>query len=438
MLKYIIIMDISNIIKKQPIVNIGIIGHVSNGKSSLTKCLTGIATQKHSDEKKRNITIKLGYANARIFKCNECEEPICYQSTGEDVEILKCKHCSEDMELVNHISICDVPGHNLFMTAMMNGTSVMDYTVLIESVMNTEVPAPQTKEHLLCTNISGIPNIATCINKLDLVKKGDAKIYINKLKKELIDTQAESSSIIPISASIGLNVDALTQILSKIKPENKSYEDKAIMYIVRSFNVNKCGYPINKLIGGIIGGTIIRGTMNINDEIVIKPGFIKKNTTGSTRFQYYPLSSKISSINSEKTKLESAISGGLIGVGLDIDPGLTGNDGLVGSLLIDKSYEKDNLYKVYEDLELEFEHFRDINNESNEKLSEVILINVNACNCQAKVISQKDNIINIELINKPACLKIGDKCTISNYENDILKIMGRGTIISGKESELIF
>ena len=425
-------MNLDKIIRKQPIVNIGIIGHVSNGKSSVTKCLTGIATQKHSDEKKRNITIKLGYANAKIFKCPECEEPSCYQSTGEDTEVLKCKHCSEDMELVNHISICDVPGHNLFMTAMMNGTSVMDYTILIESVMNMEVPAPQTKEHLLCTNISGIPNIATCINKLDLVKRGDAKNFISKLKKELIGTQAEESPIIPMSASLDINIDALTQILSQIKPVNKQYEDKAMMYIIRSFNVNKCGASINKLIGGVIGGTIIKGTLNLNDEIIIKPGYIKKNETGETKFKYCPLKSRICTINSEKTKLESAISGGLIGVGLDIDPGLSANDGLVGSILLESSYD-DNLYKVYEELELEFEKFRE---DENENISESILINVNSCNCQAKVKSHNNNIIKVELINKPACLKIGDFCTISNYQNDILKIMGRGKMLGGKESNI--
>jgi translation initiation factor 2 subunit 3 len=422
-------MLLDKIIKKQPIVNIGIIGHVSNGKSSVTKCLTGIATQKHSDEKKRNITIKLGYANARIFKCPTCEEPSCFQSTGEDIDILKCKHCSGDMELVNHISICDVPGHNLFMTAMMNGTSVMDYTILIESVMNTEVPAPQTKEHLLCTNISGIPNIANCINKLDLVKKIDAQNFISKLKKELIGTQAENSPIIPVSASLDINIDVITQILSKIKPQNKCYEDKAIMYIVRSFNVNKCGAPINKLIGGIIGGTIIKGTLNLNDEIIIKPGYITKNDSGKTKFKYCPLKSKISTINSEKTKLDSAISGGLIGVGLDIDPGLTGNDGLVGSILLDSSYNE--LYKVYEELELEFEQLR---KDCKKEISDSILINVNSCNCQAKVISHEKNIIKIELLNKPACLKINDYCTISNYQNDIITIMGRGKMLRGKES----
>jgi translation initiation factor 2 subunit 3 len=420
-------MDLSSVMKNQPIVNIGIIGHVSNGKSSVTKCLTGIATQKHSDEKKRNVTIKLGYANAKIYKCNECEEPECYKASGSNEDIMKCEYCSNDMELVNHISICDVPGHNLFMSAMMNGTNVMDYTVLIESIANTEMPAPQTKEHLLCTNISKIPNIATCLNKLDLIKKEDARKILFQLQRELVGTQAEESPIIPISASLGLNIDALTEILSKIKPVNKNYEDKAQMIIVRSFNINKCGCNIEHIKGGVIGGSIIRGTLKVNDEILIKPGYVTKSSDGNSRFKYLPLRSKVLSINSEKTTLESAISGGLIGVQLDIDPGLCADDGLVGSMLIDNSYNDE--YKVYEELELEFEKFND-----NIELGTNILINVNSCNCNAKIIKQEDNKIFVELINKPACVKINDYCTISNFEHNILNICGRGKVINGKES----
>ena len=333
-------MDMQSIMKNQPIVNIGIIGHVSNGKSSVTKCLTGIATQKHSDEKKRNIPIKLGYANAKIYKCSTCIEPLCYKSTSMDYCV--CEHCNIDMELVNHISICDVPGHNLFMSAMMNGTNVMDYTVLIESITNTDIPAIQTKEHLLCTDISKIPNIATCVNKLDLIKKEDACVYISKLKKQLIGTQAEKSPIIPISASLELNIDVLTQILANIKPNNINLSDDVNMLIIRSFNINKCGANINNLKGGVIGGSIIRGMLKMNDTIIIKPGYVVKNNI--TRFKYMPLTSRILSINSEKTILKSAISGGLIGVMLDIDPGLTCDDGIVGSMLLNEHDTKNEVF----------------------------------------------------------------------------------------------
>ncbi len=428
-------MNLNKVMTKQPIINLGIIGHVSNGKSSITKCLTGIATQKYSDEKKRNITIRLGYANCKIFKCNTCPKPECYKSTGESVENMVCSTCNNEMELVNHISICDVPGHNLFMSAMMNGTSVMDYTILVESAINPELPAPQTTEHLVCTNLSKIPNVAICLNKLDLIKKSDAISIMKKLKNEFIDTQAEKSLMIPISASLGLNIDALLQIISELRPVDKKYDSKCIMFVVRSFNVNKCGTEINDLEGGVIGGSIISGTLKINDEVIIKPGYITKNKNNdSTKYKYKPIKSKILSINSEKTELESAISGGLIGVQLDIDPGLTTNDGLVGSIVLDKSLDNGD-YKVFEEIKLKIEKFRDDENIIF-KLGDTLLISINSSNCKSKIIGMNEDYINVELLDRPGCTKIGDYCTISSYKNEIIKIIGRGSILDGKESQI--
>lgn len=428
-------MDLNKIISKQPIVNLGIIGHVSNGKSSVTKCLTGIATQKYSDEKKRNITIRLGYANCKIFKCSECREPECYKSSGDQINSMICPNCETEMELVNHISICDVPGHNLFMSAMINGTSVMDYTILVESAINPELPAPQTTEHLVCTNLSKIPNVAICLNKLDLVKKSDASVIIKKLKHQLLDTQAEKSLLIPISASLGLNIDALLQILAKLRPVDKKYDTKCIMFVVRSFNINKCGTEINELKGGVLGGSIISGTLHVNDEVIIKPGYVIKSTDNISKYKYKPIKSKVLSINSEKTELESAISGGLIGIQLDIDPGLTSSDGLVGSIVLDNSLDN-GTYKVFEEVKLQIKKFRNDDDENKLKTGDIMLISINSSNCKSKIINIDKEEIDLQLLEKPVCTKIGDQCTISSYKNDIIKIFGRGNILTGKESQI--
>jgi len=427
-------MSYLDFIKTQPVINLGIIGSVSNGKSSVTKCLTGKSTQAHTDEKKRNITIRLGYANCKIFKCPNCEEPKCYQSTGLDIATMNCKHCNSIMTLVNHLSICDVPGHNLFMSAMMNGTSIMDSTILIESAVNKELPAPQTIEHLLCTNISKIPNTVICLNKLDLVKRNEAKTIMKNLKLDLQETQAKDSYIIPISASMNLNIDVLCQELTKLKPYDKDYNSPAIMFIVRSFNINKCGIEISNLKGGVIGGSIIKGTLNLEDNIIIKPGYFTKSNDSIHRFKYCPLVSKVQSINSEKTSLSKAVSGGLIGVQLDIDPTMTANDKLVGNILLESSIS--DSYKVYENLELEFEQFRkDYDFDLTEE--QKIVININSAHCHAKIINiVKEPIIKliIELTDRPICSKLNDYCTISIIDNDFMQILGRGKIIDGIES----
>ena len=115
---------------KQPNLNIGIIGHVSHGKSSLIRLLTGINTIKHSNEKKRNITINIGYANTKICKCNLCKSIKSYNS--QETEFV-CENCNIEMELIKHISFVDCPGHDSFMSTMISGASIMDAVILVIS-----------------------------------------------------------------------------------------------------------------------------------------------------------------------------------------------------------------------------------------------------------------------------------------------------------------
>eukprot|EP00345_Euplotes_harpa_P011236 CAMPEP_0168348794 /NCGR_PEP_ID=MMETSP0213-20121227/19985_1 /TAXON_ID=151035 /ORGANISM="Euplotes harpa, Strain FSP1.4" /LENGTH=127 /DNA_ID=CAMNT_0008358517 /DNA_START=53 /DNA_END=436 /DNA_ORIENTATION=- len=83
----------ADVISRQATVNIGTIGHVAHGKSTVVKAITGINPVKFSKEKLRNITIKLGYANAKIFKCPECPAPQCFISAAFNTEDqMKCKN----------------------------------------------------------------------------------------------------------------------------------------------------------------------------------------------------------------------------------------------------------------------------------------------------------------------------------------------------------
>ena len=86
-------------------VNIGLVGHVDHGKTTLTKALSGIWTDTHSEETKRGISIRLGYADIEFRKCPECDEPECY-TTSE-----KCEHCGSETELIRKVSFVDAPGH---------------------------------------------------------------------------------------------------------------------------------------------------------------------------------------------------------------------------------------------------------------------------------------------------------------------------------------
>ncbi|MEF8847893.1 MAG: GTP-binding protein, partial [Candidatus Thermoplasmatota archaeon] len=138
--------------KSIPEINIGMIGHVDHGKTTLTQRLTGKWADEHSEEVKRGITIKLGYADADFYKCEECEEPTCYCTKK------KCPHCGSKTTLLRSVSFVDAPGHETLMAIMLSGAAIMDGAVLVIAA-NEECPQPQTWEHLTALDIAGIKNI---------------------------------------------------------------------------------------------------------------------------------------------------------------------------------------------------------------------------------------------------------------------------------------
>ena len=419
----------------QPTINIGMIGSVSNGKSSITEKITGIKTQKYASEKERNITIKLGYANAKIYKCNTCPEPNCYQSCQSEIFSLNCKFCNENMTLVKHISIVDCPGHLALMATMLNGTSVMDCTILVESASNNGT-ASQTNEHLMATNLVNLPNKIVCMNKVDLTKKDIALTKIAALKTKLQEFEiTKDSPVIPIAANYGINIDVLCQYICEYIPEPiRDLTAVLKMIVVRSFNVNKQEIDVNDLQGGVVGGTIIRGTLNKGITVTIYPGLIDKNSinsSNSTKWTYTPLKAKVISINSEKNNLEFAIPGGLIGVQLDIDPGLTGKDGLVGNLITLTTNNQTN-FKIYETIFVEFSLLdRENLLEETVKPNDDLIINCNSSNTKGKIIKIRKNKMEINLTENPLCLEIGDYITISKVFEKNMIIIGRGTVLDG-------
>ncbi|MGD2066716.1 MAG: GTP-binding protein, partial [Candidatus Bathyarchaeota archaeon] len=147
---------------KQPEVNIGTIGHVDHGKTTLVEAITGVWAAKHSEELRRGITIKLGYADAPIFKCPNCDEPQCYTSDPE------CPKCKTACQFVRAVSFVDSPGHEALMATMLSGATVMDGALLIIAA-NEPCPQPQTREHLAAIELAGLENIIIVQNKIDIV-----------------------------------------------------------------------------------------------------------------------------------------------------------------------------------------------------------------------------------------------------------------------------
>ena len=136
----------------QPQVNIGLVGHVDHGKTTLTKALTGEWTDKHSEEVKRGISIKLGYADAAFYECPVCPSPDKYSTA------LKCPHCGAETRLLRSVSLVDSPGHETLMATMLSGAAMMNGAILLVAA-NEKCPQPQTREHLTALEIMGIKDI---------------------------------------------------------------------------------------------------------------------------------------------------------------------------------------------------------------------------------------------------------------------------------------
>ena len=120
------------IISRQATINIGTIGHVAHGKSTVVKSLSGVQTVRFKNELERNITIKLGYANAKIYRSKDerCKRPVCYTSMGSSKEDTFMMNGFK-YELVRHVSFVDCPGHDILMATMLNGAAVMDAALLL-------------------------------------------------------------------------------------------------------------------------------------------------------------------------------------------------------------------------------------------------------------------------------------------------------------------
>ncbi len=298
-------------------INIGLLGHVDHGKTTLTKALTGKWTDTHSEEMKRGISIRLGYADAYIYYCSKCKK--------ETVK-KKCE-CGGKTEIRRKISFVDAPGHETLMTTVISAASILDAALFLIAA-NEKCPQPQTIEHMLVLNTTGIKNIIVVQTKVDLVSKEKAIENYKEIKEFLKGTIAENAPVIPVSAHNGLNLDVLVKKISEMKSEERKKDAPLRMYLSRSFDINKPGNEIEKLKGGVLGGSIVEGSLKIGDEIEISPGIPKKEGSPPE-----PIVSKVTGMREEKDELKEAGPGGLLAVGTMIDPALTKSDGLVGSVV---------------------------------------------------------------------------------------------------------
>jgi translation initiation factor 2 subunit 3 len=309
----------------QPEVNIGLVGHVDHGKTTLTQALSGVWTDTHSEERRRGISIKLGYADTAFYKTETGQ----YYATGRRPEGGK----DVDSELQRVVSFVDAPGHETLMAIMITGASIMDGAMLMVAA-NETCPQPQTREHLMALEIAGIKNIVIVQNKIDLVTEERAMESYKEIKDFLEGTIAHNAPVIPVSAHHDVNLDILIEAIEQTIPTPDRQEDeRAVMHIARSFDVNRPGTRPAKLTGGVIGGSIVEGTFREGDEIIIGPG--RKIEQGN-KTRWEPIETTITSMQGGGGKRDIMMAGGLCGLGTLLDPSITTADNLSGQVLAKK------------------------------------------------------------------------------------------------------
>jgi len=426
------------VISRQATINIGVIGHVAHGKSTVVKSVSGVQTVRFKNELERNITIKLGYANAKIYHCPTMPRLGSYMSQGSaTADTFETEQGT--FELKRHVSFVDCPGHDILMATMLNGAAVMDAAMLLIAA-NESCPQPQTSEHLAAIEIMKLKHIIILQNKIDLVKPTQATEQYDTILKFVQGTVAEGAPVIPISAQLKYNVEVICEyIVNKIPVPLRDFTSTPRLIVIRSFDVNKPGSEVEELRGGVAGGSILRGVLKRDQEIEVRPGIVSKDDNGKLRCT--PIFSRVLSLYAEQNDLQYAVPGGLIGVGTIIDPTLCRADRLVGQVLGSVG----GLPDIYTELEINFFLLRrllGVKTDGDKKAAkvmklarnEVLMVNIGSLSTGGRVVAVKSDMAKVAL-TQPVCTEVGEKIALSRRIDKHWRLIGWGEIKKGTTIE---
>ena len=405
---------------KPPEVNIGMIGHVDHGKTTLTQKLTGKWTDEHSEELKRGISIRLGYADAAFYKCPNCDEPQCYTTKKT------CSHCNSPTELLRVVSFVDAPGHETLMATMLSGAAIMDGAVLVIAA-NEKCPQPQTREHLTALEIAGTKNIVIVQNKIDLVSEKDAEKNYEQILNFIKGTCAENAPVIPVSAHHDINIDVLIKTMQEYIPTLEGDVDKPpLMYIARSFDVNKPGSRLGEMKGGVVGGTLLQGVLNKGDEIEISPGR-RIEVDGKQTLE--PIITKVHSFFTGGTSVDKATPGGLLAIGTLLDPSRVKSDSFSGRIV----GKPEKIPPVLESFDLSMHLLKrvvgtiDEKNVEPLKTNEPLMLTVGTATTVGIITEIRENKVRVKL-KLSVCAEEGQRIAVSRRIEGKWHLIGYGEI----------
>lgn len=401
----------------QPELNLALVGHVDHGKTTLTERLSGKWTDTHSEELKKGITIRLGYADFIISKCNNCN----YYTAKE-----KCIKCNNPATPLRKISLVDAPGHESLMATMLSGAAIVDGALLLVAA-NEKCPQPQTKEHLVALQITGIKNLIVIQNKIDLVTHEEALENYRQIKEFLSGTEYKDVLIIPTSARANVNIDVLAKAIQDgIPTPRRDLEKEPLMLVARSFDVNKPGTKVSQLVGGVLGGTVKQGSFHIGEKIEIRPGYMMEEKNKKV---WKPLTTEIVQIFSGGVPVESITPGGSMALSTQLDPSIVKSDSLVGSVI----GRPEKLPPVHYQITIETHLLKRVVGTKEETevkplaKNEILMLNINSAATVGVVIDPSKRSTTC-ILKKPICAYPMSRITISRRVEDRFRLIGYGIL----------
>ena len=430
----------ADILPRQATHLLGTLGHVSEGKSTLIRALTGVKTQRHTREQETNCTIHLGYANAKIYRDRE---------TGRfwTAALAAAGACAtvETSDLVAHISAVDCPGHEKYLATMLGGASRMDSACLIVAANQAVIPQPQTLEHLIAAELMGLSHIAIVQNKLDLVPRvEDAVANRDKIAAFTSGSIAGDAPLFPVSAQHGWGVDRVLEWIvgraathgsgsgSETETQETRLNKPARLTCVRSFDINRPGPFTTEsppLSGAVLGGNIEQGILVVGDDLEIRPGVIVQTRDGKG-IAAHPLRTRIRGLRCDTTDLPLAVPGSLIAIATDLDPSLGIANGLVGQ----RVGTPGTLPPIVGTLDLHFRRLkRDEHTFGRHHVNDRVRVCSNVATVLGTLIAVAKGSVRIQL-DAPLCVGIGEAVSILRTHKDAGRELLEGSgLVTGIE-----
>lgn len=392
-------------IEKLETLNVGIVGHIDHGKTTLLHKLSGKWTDTHSEELKRGITIKLGYADI-----------ILYEKDGE--------YNMKEGKAFRHVSFVDAPGHEMLMATMLSGAAIIDAAILV--VAANEGIKPQTREHIMALSAKRIKHLIVVQNKIDLVNIERARENYKEIQN-LLKGKFDSYNVIPVSAQQEVNINEIYRSIAEVPLPKRDLSGKPVFIVARSFDVNKPGASPANLKGAVLGGTLKSGKLKVGDQIEIKPGMVVKE---ANQYHYRVLKTKIVRLFKGSKSVQELTPGGSMSLESELDMVLGKNDALAGCVVskVGELPEAVTALRVKSVLFPEVAGTNEKVSASPIKVSEMLLLSINTSMTVGLV--KRMNKDELELSLKVPIVPFkGDNAGISRNINNHWRLIGYGEII---------